>query len=186
MSSQSRHANYYGGNVAIHTQCVDGLWVRLEHGEGIDGVNIHVYAEEGYYRSGVYIIVEGVKPEGVTAELPSVQILGEDTLYSTAEDMKLTVDYHLPEGYALSLAVLRKAESPDGKTSEYTNTGQVVADLMNDQNYWRPYATVANKAALTVPLTGHRNGSFCLVITVIDQTGARIMEVPYYFVIYDS
>ena len=122
----------------------------------------------------------------VPADLPSVRILGEDTLYTTAEGMKLTVDYRLPEGYALSLAVLRKAQSPDGKTSEYTNTGQVVSDLMNDQNYWRPYATVANKATLTVPLAGHQNGSFCLVITVIDQTGARIMEIPYYFVIYDS
>ena len=149
--------------------------------------DIHLYASRSRASRAPMLgtarqTVNSVTFHRAAAVKPSLRITGDTGLYRQSEPMRLTVEYDMPDDYALFLVVMRKADTGN----DYTNTGQSVDDLKNKEDHWIDDPSGANKATLVLPLAGQRNGSYCLVITVRDATGTKVMEIPYYFVIYDS
>ena len=103
-------------------------------------------------------------------EMPSVSVLERgdgDRVFSSDETLDLHVTALNMEGCTVTATMTFRAP-----TGGYTSTG------------WEEEVEfIQNQAAISVNLAIYSEGSYCLLLTVTDSSGARLYQVPHYFVI---
>lgn len=102
-----------------------------------------------------------------TKSTAAIKITGEKHVVAPDGQIKVDIEYIVPDGCSISSDIMVKAE--DG---EYTSSGK------------RPI--IEKQGELTISLEGLVEGSYCFKVIIKDSAGITVMNVPYYFIIINN